>query len=62
MSNSSPIQLQVIVRSKFCQQQNLNVDIQLHTQLKRLHKQIVEKGIVAKKQTRLEDFINSENY
>ena len=44
----------------FCQQQYLNVDIQLYSQLKQLRKRIVGKSIAAKKQTCLEDFINFE--
>ena len=45
----------------FCQQQDLSVNIQVYSQLKQLRKQIVEKSIAAKKQTCLEDFINSMN-
>jgi hypothetical protein len=42
----------------FCQQQDLGVDIQLYSQLKQLRKQILQKSIAAKKQMRLEDFID----
>jgi len=46
----------------FCQQKDLIVDIQLYNQLKGLRKQIIRKDIDARKQSRLEDFIDFRDH